>query len=305
MQELNTTKIEEGTKLYNEKEQVIAFVEEDDGQLIASIQQPNGNYKEVNVENLNADDWKVVTADDFEQGSFFWYVCLDDMERDDIGEIDGYDYEQIFAEAFRVLQENHPDSNLTIDTAVEAGEGMIFLKDEDTDYETSWDTDDETAEFYDRLIGMSSYKAFVNSIAGWLESKYDDMEYDIYAHTDNPTSVSQGVLEQLKAKFAETFPNAKEELKVDTYRTLFKEDETNTPKEVDSWYGIEPDDENANAIDFMVTYGKEGAVVVLIFADGHLAHYGARNDNDDASMEDCIDALSKESIGHGRSGKKD
>ena len=72
MKDINQAALEEGTKLYNEKEQVIAFVEEDDGQLIASIQQSNGNYKEVKVEELNADDWKVVTADDFEYGSFFW-----------------------------------------------------------------------------------------------------------------------------------------------------------------------------------------------------------------------------------------
>ena len=292
MEDIKTAKLTDGTQLYNEKEQVIAFVEEDEGQLIASIQQPDGDYKEVKVEDLNADDWKVVTAEDFEDGSFFWYVCLDDEERDNIGEIDGDVYEQVFAEALEVLQENHPDSNLTIDTAVEAGEGMIFLKDEDTGYETSWDTDDETAEFYNRLIGMSSYKAFVNSIAGWLESKYEDMEYDIYGRTDEPTSVSQEVLKQLKAKFEETFPDAEEELKVDTYRTLFKEDETNTPEEVDSWYGIDPDDDNARTIDFMVTYGEEGAMVVLIFADGHLAHYGCQDDNDNATIDHCIDALS-------------
>ena len=97
---------------------------------------------------------------------------------------------------------------------------------------------------------------------------------------------------QLKAKFAETFPNAEEELKVDTYRTLYEEDSDNTPDVVDSWYGIEPDDENANSIDFVVTYGEEGAMAIIIFADGHLAHYGCQDDNDDADIDQCIDALS-------------
>ena len=291
MQDIKTTKIENGTKLYNEKEQVIAFVQEDDGYLIATIQQPNGNYKEVNVENLNADDWKVVTADDFEQGSFFWYVCLDEEETDD-AEIDGMVYEEVFADALEIVKENHPESELEFDPCVQAGHGTIYLRDEANDTETSWDAQDEEEEFYDRLIGMTSYKAFVKSIANWLEARYEELEYDIYAHTDDPTSTSQEVLEQLKEKFAETFPNAEEELKVDTYRTLYEEDEDNTPDVVDSWYGIEPDTDLAGTIDFMVTYGEEGAMVVLIFADGHLAHYGCQDDNDDADIDQCIDALS-------------
>lgn len=291
MKNINQATIEEGVKLYNEKEQVIAFVEDRDNQLMASVQHEDGKYEYTPVDQLTADDWKVAEEDDFEEGSFFWYICLDEEERDD-ADIDGDVYEQAFVDALDIVKENHPESTLVIDSAVQAGEGMIYLKDEENDTEASWDTEYEEEEFYDRLIGNCSYKAFVKSLANWLEARYEELEYDIYAHTDDPTSKSQEVLEQLKAKFAETFPNAEEELKVDTYRTLYEEDSDNTPDVVDSWYGIEPDDENANSIDFVVTYGEEGAMAIIIFADGHLAHYGCQDDNDDADIDQCIDALS-------------
>lgn len=293
MQAINQVTLEEGTKLYSEKEQVIAFVEEKDGKLVATIQQPNGIYEEVNVENLNAEEWKVVTADDFEEGSFFWYVCLDEEESEDI-ELDPLVYEQVFMDALEIVQENHQESQLEFDPCVQAGIGIIYLRDETNETETSWDAQQEEEEFYDRLIGMTSYKAFVKSIASWLEARYEELEYDIYAHTDEPTSESQEVLEQLKAKFTETFPKATEELKVDTYRTFYEEDSFNRPKEVDGWFGIEPDDENAGTIDFVVTYGEEGAMAVVIFSDGHLAHYGCQYDSDDADIDECIDALSSD-----------
>lgn len=171
----NLATLQEGDLLYNEQEQIIAPVSKKPGSEPAALVQKVDKESLVSVKQLSTGDWKVVTKNDFPKGSLLWYLCLNDDEREHAKVDDTDDYERAFADALDLLQSRHPDADLVYDSAVQGGWGEIYLRDENTDSEISWDVDEEEEEFYDYLVGVYSYDVLVDGLATWLDSKYEEM----------------------------------------------------------------------------------------------------------------------------------
>lgn len=112
-----------------------------------------------------------------------------DEDDDDGSEYDD-DYEQAFLDALDVVMERHPGSQLVFDTSVRGGQGSISLVDQETGYETFWDTSDEEAEFYVDASTAGSYDDLVELLADWLDTKYGEMKPGTNSESSSSSSVT-------------------------------------------------------------------------------------------------------------------